>query len=149
MRHHSPQRGSGEALSTGRLEADWGSTFPHGARRRRFSRRDGAGAGAPDEHNHKTMQLCRQVAVTLDEVLAECGDPLLQGLRVLNVVPAPDVSRLRVTLAADGEPAETLPLVEDHLARASAHLRGEVAQAITRKRAPSLVYFIAPGETGA
>lgn len=145
MRHHIAHRGYGESLSTGRLEEDWGSSFPHGARRRRFSRR--ASAGASDDH--KTMQLCRQVAVTLDEVLAECGDTLLQGLRVLNVEPAPDVSRLRVTLAADGEPAETLPLVENHLARASAHLRAEVAQAITRKRAPSLVYFIAPGETGA
>ena len=145
MRRHTTQRGSRNALSTGRFEEEWAPSFPRGARRGRLARRGGGGGAA----EHKTMQLCHQVAVTLDEVLAECGDPLLQGLRVLNVKPAPDVSRLMVTLTIDGEPVEALPIVEDHLARASRHLRGEVAQAITRKRAPSLFYVLAPGETEA
>jgi len=145
MRHHISRRGAEETLSAGRFGEEWGRALPSSSSRRgRFSRHEGSGSA-----DHKTMQLCHQVAVTLDEVLAECGDPLLQGLRVLNVKPAPDVSRLMVTLSVDGEPVEALATVEDHLAKASGHLRGEVAQAITRKRAPSLVYILAPGETGA
>lgn len=145
MRHHAHQRARGDELFAARLEEDWGTTHIPGARRRRLPRRSTVGAS----EDHKAMQLCRQVAVTLNEVFAECGDPLLQGLRVLSVEPAPDLSRLRVMLAADGGLAADPPLLESHLTRASGHLRGEVAQAITRKRAPSLAFFIAPVETGA
>jgi len=95
--------------------------------------------------DRKLLQLCRQVAETLDEVLAECGDGVLQALRVLDVEPAPDASRLLVTVAADTTPDEALDpcRVHEHLVRASGHLRSEVAGAITRKRAPMLVYRLA------
>ncbi len=95
--------------------------------------------------DRKALQLCHQVAETLDEVLAECGDGVLQALRVLDVEPAPDASRLLVTVAIDSPPDEGLNLrnVHDHLVRASGHLRSEVAGAITRKRAPVLVYRLA------
>jgi ribosome-binding factor A len=104
------------------------------------------GRGRPQTGlDRKALQLCHQVAETLEEVLAECGDTYLQGLRVLDVEPAPDASRLLVTLAVDGLLDEDLDLdrVHDHLARASGHLRSEVATAITRKRAPVLVYRLA------
>ncbi|WP_337174507.1 ribosome-binding factor A [Paludisphaera sp.] len=104
-------------------------------------RRGGRGVGLADPVDRKAMQLCHQVAVTLNEVLADCADPVLQGLQVVNVEPAPDASRLSVALACDDDQA--LSRVEDHLARASGHLRAEVAQAVTRKRAPMLVYHIA------
>jgi ribosome-binding factor A len=92
--------------------------------------------------DRKAVQLCHQVAETLEEVLAECGDGLLQALRVVDVEPAPDASRLLVTVAVDGLPQETpdLGVVHKHLAHAAGHLRSEVATAITRKRAPVLVY---------
>jgi ribosome-binding factor A len=92
--------------------------------------------------DRKALQLCHQVAETLEEVLAECGDGLLQALRVIDVEPAPDASRLLVTVAIDGLPQEAIDLgvVHKHLAHASGHLRSEVATAITRKRAPVLVY---------
>ena len=92
--------------------------------------------------DRKALQLCHQVAETLEEVLADCGDGLLQALRVVDVEPAPDASRLLVTVAVDGLPREGLDLglVHKHLAHASGHLRSEVATAITRKRAPVLVY---------
>lgn len=106
--------------------------------------RRGRGGSAAEPSGRKAMQLCHQVAVTLSEVLAECGDPVLQGLRVLNVEPSPDASRLAVALACDDD--EALSRVEDHLARASGHLRGEIAQAVTRKRAPVLVYRVAQDE---
>jgi ribosome-binding factor A len=61
------------------------------------------------------------------------------------VEPAPDASRLLVTVAVDATPDELFDpgFVHDHLARASGHLRSEVAGAITRKRAPVLVYRLA------
>jgi len=95
--------------------------------------------------DRKALQLCHQVAETLEEVLADCGDGLLQALRVIDVEPAPDASRLLVTVAVDGLPEEQLDLglVHKHLAHASGHLRSEVATAITRKRAPVLVYRLA------
>jgi ribosome-binding factor A len=94
----------------------------------------------------KAYQLCRQVGQTLDEVLAECGDAVLQGLRVEGVEPFPDASRLLVTVAfIDNRPRRIaeVGLVVDHLHRASGHLRCEVATAITRRRAPLLHYRLA------
>jgi ribosome-binding factor A len=117
---------------------------PSGPRRRRGG---GRGTTVDEPKDRKAMQLCHQVAVTLGEVLAECADPVLQGLRVLKVEPAPDANRLAVALTCDDD--EALSRVEQHLSRASGHLRGEVAQAVTRKRAPMLVYHIAAAEAPA
>jgi len=99
-----------------------------------------------EPRNRKACQLCRQVAQTLDEVLAECGDAVLQGLRVASVEPFPDASRLLVSVASIVEkPGKAVKVgsVLDHLHRASGHLRCEVATAVTRKRAPVLIYRLA------
>ena len=95
--------------------------------------------------DRKAIQLCHQVAETLEEVLAECGDTVLQDLRVVDVEPAPDASRLLVTVAVDGllQDRQDRGRVHEHLVRAAGHLRSEVASAITRKRAPVLVYRLA------
>ena len=117
-----------------------GASHGHGGRRSRESKPP-AGAG-----DRKAHQLCRQVGQTLDEVLAECGDAVLQGLRVEGVEPFPDASRLLVTVAfIDDRPGKMaeVGLVVDHLHRASGHLRSEVATAVTRKRAPLLLYRLA------
>ena len=51
--------------------------------------------------NRKALQLCGQVARTLQAVLAgETGDDLLRELQVESVVPAPTSARLLVTLTA-------------------------------------------------
>jgi ribosome-binding factor A len=92
----------------------------------------------------KTHQLCSQVADTLGDLLAgQGGDDVLRSLFVVSVAPAPDASRLLVTVGA--QPGEGLDPVEviEHLHRASARLRCEVSAAITRKRAPTLVYRFA------
>jgi ribosome-binding factor A len=110
-----------------------------GARRRR-GRRNGPQDRPTD---HKAWQVCRQVAETLDAVLAECGDSLLQRLRVASVEPSPDASRLLVTVEFIDDKLENLAEAEctlDHLHRASGHLRSEVAMAVTRRHAPLLVY---------
>ncbi|MGC8640341.1 MAG: ribosome-binding factor A [Isosphaeraceae bacterium] len=98
--------------------------------------------------DRKALQLCHQVAETLEEVLAECGDSVLQDLRVLDVEPAPDASRLLVTLAVDQWQSQPVDpsRIHDHLSKASGHLRSEVAGAITRKRTPVLVYRLAAPE---
>ena len=89
------------------------------------------------------------MAVTLDEVLAECGDGVLRDLHVVDVEPFPDASRLLVTVSAvdAGDPGSPAPeAVLEHLQHAGGHLRCEVASAVTRKRAPVLVYRLAePG----
>jgi ribosome-binding factor A len=102
------------------------------------------GPGSPAHAlDRKAAQLCRQVAVTLDEVLAECGDDVLRGLRVVDVAPFPDASRLLVTVSAvdAGAPGSPGPeAVMEHLRHACGHLRREVAAAVTRRHAPLLVY---------
>lgn len=88
------------------------------------------------------QQLCRQVAETLEYVLAEQGE-ILRGLHVVAVEPAPDTSRLLVTVGAllhdRIDPAAAL----EQLERASGRLRSEVAAAITRRRAPALAFRFA------
>ena len=99
--------------------------------------------------DRKTMQLCSQVADTLNQVLnGECGDEVLGNLQVVSVVPAADASQLLVLVApalADG-PVEDLALVR--LAAAAGMLCAEVAAAITRRRAPKLLFQFVNGPLG-
>lgn len=90
----------------------------------------------------KLMQLCNQVAETLNVVLAgECGDDVLRDLAVLSVVPAAGSSRLLVTLGFGSLPgsADHAQLLQ-RLEKARGLLRTEVAAAINRRRAPDLVF---------
>lgn len=100
------------------------------------------------KENHKAKQICRQVSETLDQVLSgEINDDILRNLRVATVGPAPDSSRLLVTLHADLPPQEfDRDVVEQKLADHSGRLRCEVARAITRRKTPVLVFrVIEPG----
>lgn len=95
--------------------------------------------------NRKALQLCAQVADTLNQVFAwECGDELLEGLLVESVRPAPNSSHLLVTVALADPAAKIDPAtVMQHLQRAYGLLRSEVASAIHRKRVPELTFHIA------
>ena len=121
--------------------------FPHPSQRRRAHRkRNGSSLVSNGRLERKVCQLCRQVAETLDEVLADCGDGVLRGLRVATVVPCPNASRLLVTVAPiDGRlaPHAGREVVMNHLEKASGHLRYEIAASVTRKRAPLLFYRLA------
>lgn len=94
--------------------------------------------------DHKANQLCRQVAETLDQVLSgETSDDVLRRQRVSGVVPAPDASRLLVTLHADCDPEEfDRSQVEQRLAVYNGRLRSKIAAAITRKKTPTLVFNV-------
>jgi ribosome-binding factor A len=105
-----------------------------------FFRKEGSQA----KIRHKARQLSRQVLEVLDSLLADHhGDDVLQDLAVVDVEPAPDAARLLVTVTprvSDNPPDPSLILAS--LDRAAGWLRAEVAAAITRKRAPLLVYRV-------
>jgi ribosome-binding factor A len=104
----------------------------------------------PKGGGRKTSQLCRQVAVTVEEVLAEQSDEVIRDLTVVDVAPAPDESRLLVTVAPGpaARPADPMTVLA-HLDEAARRIRAEVAGAITRRRTPALEFrFALPGATG-
>jgi ribosome-binding factor A len=153
MRHRRHSQDRARALFA-ELGDDHGEGAQVRARRGTHRRLDRRLTSQVRSIDRKASQLCRQVAVTLDEVFPDCGDPALQGLRVASVVPFPDTSRLLVSVTrADGRAGEVnvpAPVLE-HLQRAGGYLRCEVAAAITRKRAPSLFFRVAepaPVESG-
>ena len=92
--------------------------------------------------DRKTLQLCSQVADTLNLVLSgECADEFLQCLHVVEVRPAPDASQLLVLVSPSAVgPCPDPVTVLTHLAAANARLRGEVAASIRRRRAPKLMF---------
>jgi ribosome-binding factor A len=94
--------------------------------------------------NRKAMQLCRQVAETLEQVLcSEIADELVCSLSVTSVVPAPDSSRLLVTLRTDLKLHEfDRPELERRLEGRRGQLRCAVAGAITRRKTPNLALVI-------
>jgi ribosome-binding factor A len=86
------------------------------------------------------LRLCSQARDALTYALADCGDETLQSLRVDAVQPAPDATRLAVTVrAADETKAAT---ARERLASAAGMLRTEVAGFLRRRRAPELVFRV-------
>ena len=102
----------------------------------RFDRREGS-SKVP---NRKALQLCAQVARTLMDVFADCGDDVLRDLRIESVTPAPTAARLLVTVL----PAVAIEtaVVLERLERARGKLRGEAVAAIHRRRAPDLLFRV-------
>jgi ribosome-binding factor A len=97
--------------------------------------------GAAARTARKTLQLCRQVGETIDGVLAASSDDVLRDLQVVNVLPAPDASRMLVNVRPvairEGfNPIAALTRANDK----SAEIRSEVAAAITRKHCPTLTF---------
>lgn len=102
--------------------------------------------GKPDRKNDwKNRRLCRQVLEAIQTGLAgQCGDDFLQSLWVSSVDPAPDASRLAVTVIPPegGNLREALARLEG----ARGLLRAIVASAIHRKRVPELVFRVSGPE---
>lgn len=96
-----------------------------------------------DKANRKARQVCRQASQTLDYVLADCDDDRMQNLMIASVTPAPDSSRLMVTVAsATGvQPIDRIA-IEAALADQVPRLRSELARSINRKKVPNLVFQI-------
>jgi ribosome-binding factor A len=95
--------------------------------------------------SRKALQLCRQVARTIEGVmLGECDDDILRDLIVESVTPAPHSGRLLVTvsLAPSAKPVSAEVILE-RLDPVRGLLRSAVAADITRRKAPELIYFVA------
>ena len=95
--------------------------------------------------DHKTLRLCRQVLEALQiAVSGECGDEVLQQVFIASVDPGADPSKLEVTveLPPDVSPVDAFGRLE----RAKGLLRTLVAQAISRKKVPDLVFRVAKPE---
>jgi ribosome-binding factor A len=92
--------------------------------------------------DRKTLQLCAQIQRTLDYVLSgEMDDDVLRGLMVQQVRPAPDATRLLVTVMPldDDVSAET---ILHKLAISSGRLRTEIARSINRRKTPQLSFEV-------
>jgi ribosome-binding factor A len=94
--------------------------------------------------NRKALQLCGQVADTLALVLAgETGDDALRHLVVESVVPAPNTSRLLVTVSPSIAALDAdLDAIRQQLDKVRSRLRGEIATAIHRRRVPDLTFRV-------
>ena len=93
--------------------------------------------------DRKALQLARQVREALSWVLGSAtGDDRLAACSIEAVEPLPGGNRLLVTV---GVPPD-LPAgeVSERLAAAAPALRAEVAQSITRRKVPELVYLAIP-----
>jgi ribosome-binding factor A len=92
--------------------------------------------------NRKALQLCGQVADTLALLLAgDTADDVLRDLQVVSVRPAPNSSRLLVTVSPCVPDAD-LDEMRQALARAQGRLRAEMASAIHRRRVPELTFLV-------
>lgn len=103
---------------------------------RRITRRR---AGAKKER--KAKQVSKQAEVTVQLAMGALLDEAFRELRVVRVEPAPDSRRLLVVI---GPRFDGTRVTEHHAAeivrKAEPLLRRDVAAALHRKRAPSLVF---------
>ena len=114
--------------------------------RRVFAAGSRRGGRSGPKNDRKTMQLCSQVRRTVEQVLlGDLDDDVLRNLYVVSVDPAPDDSCLLVTVGpyASGVAIDPVQVIA-HLGAANGHIRSEVAAAITRRKAPSLLYQVVP-----
>ena len=101
--------------------------------------------------DRKTLQLCSQVRDALNYRLSDDGgDELLALFHVADVRPAPDASQLLVVIdpAVLPETPVDARAVLERLQNANGRLRAGVAAAITRKRAPKLLFQVLDAPTG-
>lgn len=94
----------------------------------------------------KDWQLCRQVFETLNYVLSgDSHDEVLQGLLVSEVIPAPDATRLLVSVQSLDAGVDPTAILHG-LQLAMGRLRAEVARSISRRKVPELAFqVVLPG----
>jgi ribosome-binding factor A len=89
------------------------------------------------------MQLCRQVQEALTWALGTAiRDDQLSDCSIMEVEPLPGGNRLLVKVSAPND--LTMSEIEERLTAAAPALRVEVAQAITRRKVPELVFVAIP-----
>lgn len=112
----------------------------------RHHRRRGGSGGSfrPQRTDRKTLQLCGQIRDTLNYVLTgELDDDLMRNLYVENVQPAPDASRLLVSVAPlDASDVERTDQILQKLLIHTPRIRSEVARSIHRRKTPELSFVV-------
>lgn len=134
MKHQSPKNRHDPNLSSS-LQPDDGLD----------PRYDAKEASSGPRIDRKGAQLCAQVRRTLEFVVPEVLASTSWGVLVLDVQPSPNTSHLLVLLQS------TVPLsdedrlaLEQEVARYSGPIRTAVAQAINRRKTPSLTFRVIP-----
>ena len=109
---------------------------------------DGAGVfdGAATDARaaRKTKQVCKEVLRTLAYALGASGDEEVQQMVVVAVEPAPDATRLMVTICSPRSTPSDVSRLIARLVALRGPLRAEIAAALQRKRTPELAFRVAP-----
>ena len=97
------------------------------------------------ETHRKQMALCQQAARAVQYTLsAEIQDNELQALELVQVVPAPNTTRLLVQLKMPKDmEADPVELAEK-LNNLRSLFRSEVAEQINRRKTPELAFTVVP-----
>lgn len=96
----------------------------------------------PRSKHRKAFQLCRQISETLHMVLTGT-DPELDGLSIVDVVPAPDARRMLVIVGVEAGSVSSASDVEARLACLQRHLprlRAAISESISRRKTPQLIF---------
>ncbi|MEM0967885.1 MAG: hypothetical protein AAF191_12145 [Verrucomicrobiota bacterium] len=95
--------------------------------------------------NHHKWQLCKQIQLAIDASLdCDCGDPIFADVGPCEVEPVGGNQRVIVTVPIRNPDLGKVELANRALQQVSGILRDSVAQAIHRKRVPSLVLRAVP-----
>jgi ribosome-binding factor A len=92
--------------------------------------------------DRKTLQLCEQVKEALSWVIGSISDDDRLTLSYVQAVEPLPGGRMLVKVAVPADVSITEATAD--LAAAAPALRAEVAQAVTRRKAPELVYLAVP-----
>lgn len=93
--------------------------------------------------NRKALQLCAQIRDTINLILSDAHNGILQELMVDSITPAPDSTNLVVIIIpAWGHDYWVVEanMIKQELQKATGWIRSEVAKAIHRKRVPQLQF---------
>lgn len=92
----------------------------------------------------KTLQLCKQVERTLNQVLSgECHDDVLRELLVVEVKPLDGTSQLLVVVQPlDTSTSPNVTDILERLHRAKPRLREAVAETVSRRKIPDLIFQV-------
>ena len=101
---------------------------------------EGRSRGRSERHRRKDAQLCAQVREAVALVIAEDTDPTLSGAWVVDATPAPHIGHMQVVIAVPS--SGDVDAVHAKLVAMSGLFRGEVADAIHRKKTPSLSFVV-------
>lgn len=98
--------------------------------------------GRSRQASYKALQVAKQAEWALRFAIDDMNDEQISLLTLLEVRPEPDATRLAAVWGA--APDQDLVAAEGALEECRGDLRARVAEALTRKKAPTLVFYVLP-----